>query len=286
MIDPKIVDALVDARGRAERSPLTDLTAREREVLAEIAQGKSNTAIAESLVLTKRAVEKHINSIFLKLDLADADDVSKRVKATLLFLSETSGRGRGTARGRLGDAPPHASRVALVAVAGVAARLRRDLRRVGEPAGAQHRQLDADEHASCSRPRDPRPIARVPRRRAVLERRRHGADPRGAAAARSEPLAGPAAAALRPLAERVVERAPRAPRAQQAWEDANRRAHNAAAGPRRRQRRSSPRPAEWSCSTSSAARGAAERVGLGGAPAPRCRRTRGQMTVAALGPAR
>jgi DNA-binding NarL/FixJ family response regulator len=68
---------------------LAELTPREREVLAEIAQGKSNSAIAESLVLTKRAVEKHINSIFLKLGLAYADDVSKRVKAALLFLSET-----------------------------------------------------------------------------------------------------------------------------------------------------------------------------------------------------
>ena len=58
-------------------------------MLAEIAQGKSNTAIAESLFLTKRAVEKHINSIFLKLGLADAEDVSKRVKAALLFLSDS-----------------------------------------------------------------------------------------------------------------------------------------------------------------------------------------------------
>ena len=55
-------------------------------MLAEIAQGKSNSAIAESLVLTKRAVEKHINAIFMKLGLAQADDVSKRVKATLIFL--------------------------------------------------------------------------------------------------------------------------------------------------------------------------------------------------------
>ena len=86
MIDPKVVEELVGARARAEQSPLGELTPREREVLAEIAQGKSNTAIADSLVLTKRAVEKHINSIFLKLGLANADDVSKRVKATLLFL--------------------------------------------------------------------------------------------------------------------------------------------------------------------------------------------------------
>ena len=91
MIDPKIVEALVAARSRAERSPLNELTARELEVLSEIAQGKSNTAIAGSLFLTKRAVEKHINSIFLKLGLANADDVSKRVKAALMFLSDAEG---------------------------------------------------------------------------------------------------------------------------------------------------------------------------------------------------
>ena len=94
LIDPKIVESLVAARSRAERSPLNELTAREREVLSEIAQGKSNTAIAESLFLTKRAVEKHINSIFLKLGLADAEDVSKRVKAALLFLSDAEGVAR------------------------------------------------------------------------------------------------------------------------------------------------------------------------------------------------
>ena len=88
VIDPKIVEVLVTARARAERSPLNQLTPREREVLAEIAEGKSNPAIAESLVLTKRAVEKHINAIFLKLGLADSQDVSKRVKAALLFLAD------------------------------------------------------------------------------------------------------------------------------------------------------------------------------------------------------
>ena len=89
VIDSKIVEGLVRARAEAERSPLHELTSREREVLSEIAQGKSNSAIAESLFLTKRAVEKHINAIFLKLGLADADDVSKRVKATLMLLAET-----------------------------------------------------------------------------------------------------------------------------------------------------------------------------------------------------
>jgi DNA-binding NarL/FixJ family response regulator len=99
LIDPKIVEVLVDAKARAERSPLLRLTLREREVLAEIAQGKSNSAIAESLVLTKRAVEKHINSIFMKLGLAASDDVSKRVKATLLFLAEDHGDQSSTAAG-------------------------------------------------------------------------------------------------------------------------------------------------------------------------------------------
>jgi DNA-binding NarL/FixJ family response regulator len=100
MIDPKIVEALVAARSRAERSPLNELTAREREVLSEIAQGKSNTAIADALFLTKRAVEKHINSIFLKLGLADSEDVSKRVKATLMFLSDGAGVDRAAPNGR------------------------------------------------------------------------------------------------------------------------------------------------------------------------------------------
>jgi len=89
MIDSRIVDELVRSRATAERSPLNELTAREREVLGEIAKGKSNTAIAANLFLTKRAVEKHINAIFLKLGLADAQDVSKRVKAALILLAET-----------------------------------------------------------------------------------------------------------------------------------------------------------------------------------------------------
>jgi DNA-binding NarL/FixJ family response regulator len=92
VIDPKIVEELVAAKARVERSPLTDLTPRERQVLAGIAEGKSNSAIAEALVLTKRAVEKHINAIFLKLGLTydpGSDEISKRVKAALIFLAET-----------------------------------------------------------------------------------------------------------------------------------------------------------------------------------------------------
>jgi DNA-binding NarL/FixJ family response regulator len=90
VIDPKVVELLVSASSRSQHSRLAELTPREREVLAEIAQGKSNSAIGDSLVLTKRSVEKHINSIFLKLRLTDAEDVSKRVTAALLFLAEDS----------------------------------------------------------------------------------------------------------------------------------------------------------------------------------------------------
>jgi len=88
VIDPLVVDVLIQARTRASHSRLACLTSREREVLAEIATGKSNAAIADSLVLTKRAVEKHVNSIFSELDLTDSEDVSRRVKATLIFLDE------------------------------------------------------------------------------------------------------------------------------------------------------------------------------------------------------
>jgi len=88
VIDPKIVDLLIEARARPRSSPLAELTARERELLGEIATGKSNSAIAESLVLTKRAVEKHVNSIFAKLGLPEDQDVSRRVKATLMYLAD------------------------------------------------------------------------------------------------------------------------------------------------------------------------------------------------------
>jgi DNA-binding NarL/FixJ family response regulator len=90
VIDPKIVELLVESKARVERSPLSELTPREREVLAEMAEGKSNAAIAGSLVLSKRAVEKHVNSIFMKLGLAGSENVSKRVKATLMFLADIS----------------------------------------------------------------------------------------------------------------------------------------------------------------------------------------------------
>jgi len=88
LIDSKVVEKLVEAQTRAERSPLGELTPRELEILSLVARGLDNQAIADELVLTKRAVEKHINAIFLKLGLTYANDVSRRVKAALIFLAE------------------------------------------------------------------------------------------------------------------------------------------------------------------------------------------------------
>jgi DNA-binding NarL/FixJ family response regulator len=90
VIDPEVVDNLVKARSRDARSPLRALTPREVEVLAEMAQGKNNAAVAATLVLSERAVEKHINSIFFKLGLSEEADVHRRVKAVLLFLAATN----------------------------------------------------------------------------------------------------------------------------------------------------------------------------------------------------
>jgi DNA-binding NarL/FixJ family response regulator len=89
VVDPKVVDVLVEARMRAKNSLLSRLSSREREVLAGVATGASNAAIAESLFLTKRAVEKNINSLFAKLDLTDDKTTSRRVRAALLFLADS-----------------------------------------------------------------------------------------------------------------------------------------------------------------------------------------------------
>jgi DNA-binding NarL/FixJ family response regulator len=90
MIDPEMVRLLLERDERREHSPLSDLTPREREVLAAMAAGKSNAAIAEELVLTKRAVEKHVGAIFHKLGLPGEEMVSRRVAAVLLHLAERS----------------------------------------------------------------------------------------------------------------------------------------------------------------------------------------------------
>ena len=89
VLDPKVVEALVSAKERLAHSPLGTLTDREREVLSHMAQGQNNSAIAKSLYLTERAVEKHINSLFHKLGLTAEPDVHRRVMAVLAFLRET-----------------------------------------------------------------------------------------------------------------------------------------------------------------------------------------------------
>jgi DNA-binding NarL/FixJ family response regulator len=89
VLDPKVVESLVARKDRAAHSPLAQLTEREREVLGQMAQGKNNAAIAKSLFLTERAVEKHINSLFHKLDLTEETEVHRRVMAVLAFLRDT-----------------------------------------------------------------------------------------------------------------------------------------------------------------------------------------------------
>jgi DNA-binding NarL/FixJ family response regulator len=88
VLDPKVVESLVARKDRMERSPLAQLTERERQVLEHMAQGKNNAAIARSLFLTERAIEKHINSLFHKLGLSEEPDVHRRVMAVLAFLRE------------------------------------------------------------------------------------------------------------------------------------------------------------------------------------------------------
>ena len=86
VIDPKVVEALVAENARSDESPINELTPRERDVLREMAEGKNNAAIAESLFLTERSVEKVIHSIFLKLGLTWETAVHKRVKAVVMYL--------------------------------------------------------------------------------------------------------------------------------------------------------------------------------------------------------
>jgi DNA-binding NarL/FixJ family response regulator/DNA-binding SARP family transcriptional activator len=94
VVDPKVVEALVAEKTRREQSPLDELTPRERDVLREMAEGKNNAAIAESLRLSERTVEKAIHSIFLKLGFAWEPAVHKRVKAVIFYLSGTSAETR------------------------------------------------------------------------------------------------------------------------------------------------------------------------------------------------
>jgi DNA-binding NarL/FixJ family response regulator len=86
LVDPRVVDELLASQGGNEPSPLATLTPREREILSRIAEGHSNRAIAEGVGISKRGVERHINAIFAKLDLGEDGDVSRRVRAALLYL--------------------------------------------------------------------------------------------------------------------------------------------------------------------------------------------------------
>jgi DNA-binding NarL/FixJ family response regulator len=88
MIDATVSALLVTSLSRRAGSPLADMTPREREVLGEMAEGKSNAAIGATLGLTKRAVEKHVGAIFLKLGLTSEEVVSRRVAAVLLYLAD------------------------------------------------------------------------------------------------------------------------------------------------------------------------------------------------------
>jgi len=91
VIDAAVVEVLVSANVRRPASDLERLTPRETEILAEMAQGKSNAAIAAALVLSERAVEKHTNSIFSKLGLSEEKDLNRRVKAVLVYLNNSVG---------------------------------------------------------------------------------------------------------------------------------------------------------------------------------------------------
>jgi DNA-binding NarL/FixJ family response regulator len=89
VIDPLVVEALVARRTRTAHSPLATLTARELDVLREMAQGKTNAGVEQALSLSASTVEKHVNSIFGKLGLAE-EPVHRRVAAVLAFLRDRS----------------------------------------------------------------------------------------------------------------------------------------------------------------------------------------------------
>ncbi|HEY4568186.1 MAG TPA: response regulator transcription factor [Kribbella sp.] len=94
VLDPQVVEGLLARKAHDSRSPLPGLTQREREVLQELAAGRSNEATAKALFMSTRAVEKHISSLFQKLGLADESDVNRRVMAVLAYLEATGGQPR------------------------------------------------------------------------------------------------------------------------------------------------------------------------------------------------
>jgi DNA-binding NarL/FixJ family response regulator len=84
-LDPKVVAGLLGSK--RDEAPLAALSTREREVLGLVAEGRSNKAIGERLVITERAVQKHVTSIFAKLDLPAGDDAHRRILAVLAYLA-------------------------------------------------------------------------------------------------------------------------------------------------------------------------------------------------------
>jgi DNA-binding NarL/FixJ family response regulator len=88
VIDSQVVELLVAQRARLAASPVSQLSRRELEVLREMAQGKTNAAIAAALVLSESAVEKHVNAIFSKLGLSEEPQVHRRVAAVLAYLRD------------------------------------------------------------------------------------------------------------------------------------------------------------------------------------------------------
>ena len=87
VLDPKVVEVLLAATARERSSPLASLTQRETDVLREMATGRNNAAVAKTLYLSERAVEKHINAVFAKLGLTNEEESHRRVRAVLTFLN-------------------------------------------------------------------------------------------------------------------------------------------------------------------------------------------------------
>ena len=90
-LDPKVVEGLLARKGQERGSALRGLTERELEVLQALATGRSNQAVAKTLFMSERAVEKHVGSVFQKLGLANESDVNRRVMAVLAYLEATGG---------------------------------------------------------------------------------------------------------------------------------------------------------------------------------------------------
>jgi DNA-binding NarL/FixJ family response regulator len=106
VIDAKVVQVLAESRADRHATALSRLSPRENEILIEMAHGDSNAAIGTTLGMTKRAVEKHINSIFAKLAMPPTVDTSRRVRAVLLYLAESDPVRSASDRPRPGTARP------------------------------------------------------------------------------------------------------------------------------------------------------------------------------------